>query len=64
MYLYCQKVNMKLGMDAEEKGGWDELLKQVPMLRDAHQITAGLLPLRGNESCALAYRKHKQLKSS
>lgn len=55
---------MKLGMDAEEKGGWDELLKQVPMLRDAHQITAGLLPLRGNESCALAYRKHKQLKSS
>lgn len=31
-----------------EVGGRDKLLKQVLMLRDAHQIMAGLLPLRGN----------------
>lgn len=48
-------------MNAE---GRDELLKRVLMLkRDAHQVTLGLLPPRGNESCALAYRKHKQLES-
>lgn len=35
----------------------------IDVKRDAHRITSGLLPPRGNESCALAYRKHKQLES-
>lgn len=33
-YLHCQKVSTRIEMNAEERGGRDELLKQVLMLKE------------------------------
>ena len=33
-YRYCQKVSTRIGMNAKERGGRNELLKQVLMLKE------------------------------